>query len=120
MRNLPNFNFPAFVAGAALLRSKGYEVFSPAERDTEKFGITVNNSSTGSLGDISGTGFTLRDAMNADLDWITRHADVVVVLPGWENSRGATAEVAAARAIDTPESPCRVLTLEEALAAQPA
>jgi hypothetical protein len=110
MRGIKDFNFPAFMSAAGALRALGLAVFNPAERDTNVFGIGVNNSPTGDLKDIAHTGFDLRDALNADLNFITREADAVIVLPGWEASRGAKAEVAAANAIDIP-----VLTLEEAL-----
>lgn len=115
MRGYPEFNFPAFDDAAAKLRALGHEVFSPAERDREHFGATVNESATGDLRDIK-VPFDLRETLRADLDWITMHADAVVVLPGWEGSKGATAETATARAINLPERPCRVLTLQEALA----
>jgi hypothetical protein len=44
-------------------------------------------------------GFDLRDALAVDLEWICRHADMIVMLPGWEKSSGATAEHAAAKAL---------------------
>lgn len=99
MRSLAAFNFPAFHDAEAHLKSHGYEVFSPARRDEAKgfdpTGLTGNE-------DLSDLGFDLREALAADLEWITRYADVVVVLPGWEKSKGANAEVAAARALGIP------------------
>ena len=46
--------------------------------------------------------FNLREALGADLAWICAEADAVAVLPGWENSLGAAAEVATARALGLP------------------
>jgi Domain of unknown function (DUF4406) len=120
MRGIPEFNFPAFAAATAQLRALGYEVFSPAEKDIEKHGADINKSATGNLDDIKATGFNLRKTLLLDLTWIAENADAVVVLPGWENSKGANAEVALARAINLIEFPCRVLTLEQALALPPA
>jgi hypothetical protein len=119
MRGIPDFNFPAFDDATARLRELSHEVFSPAERDRKHYGDTVNDSATGDLNDIK-VKFNLRETLLADLTFITTYADAIVVLPGWENSKGATAEVATARAINLPEHPCRVLTLEEALAEGPA
>lgn len=110
MRGIADFNFPAFEAGAAGLRAKGFEVFSPAERD-EKFHGKVFKAEHGELSEIANSGFSLREALAADTQWIALHADAVVVLPGWENSKGAQAETALARALSLP-----VLTIEEALA----
>ena len=89
MRGYPEFNFPAFHQGAALLRAAGHEVFNPAEH-------TEENGLDGS--ELAG----LRVLLGADLAWITGHAEAVVVLPGWEKSLGATAETATARALGLP------------------
>jgi hypothetical protein len=92
MRGIKDFNFPAFHAAAAKLRGERHIVFNPAERDEEMHGKGVSNSPTGDLQDIAKTGFSLRDAMEADMVWICRHGDAIALLPGWENSKGATAE----------------------------
>jgi hypothetical protein len=96
MRGIADFNYPAFDAGAAHLRSLGHEVFNPAQHDRE-----TGHDLTGSTGneDLSSLGFDLRSALGADLDWICTQADAVAVLPGWENSKGARAEVATALAL---------------------
>ena len=47
-------------------------------------------------------GYGLREALGADLAWITAHAEAVVVLKGWRASKGAVAEVATAQAIGVP------------------
>ena len=44
-------------------------------------------------------GFNLREALGVDLAWICTHADGIALLPGWRNSKGATAEHAAAVAL---------------------
>jgi hypothetical protein len=102
MRGYPQFNFPAFHAAAAHLRAQGHEVFNPAERDEAEHGKDVSNSATGSLADVAHTGFDHRAAMKADTAWICDHADAVFVLPGWQNSKGATAEVALAECLGLP------------------
>ena len=38
MSGVPEFNFQAFDAAAAFLRSQGYEVFNPAEKDRSRLG----------------------------------------------------------------------------------
>lgn len=99
MRGYPAFNFPAFRAYANTLRRMGHEVLSPAERD-EQNGFDP----TGLTGweDLSSLGFDLREALAADCRMICEEADAVVVMPGWEDSKGATAEVALARALGLP------------------
>lgn len=99
MRGIESFNFPAFHAAAKGLREQGWGVFNPAEMD-ESDGFDF----TGTTGDedLASLGFSLRNALGKDLDFITRRADAVAVLPGWEDSRGARAEVATARALGLP------------------
>lgn len=99
MRGYPEFNFPAFREAAQRLRSMGHEPLSPAERD-ERNGFDP----TGLTGfeNLSRLGFSLRGALAADCRMICEEADGVVVLDGWQNSKGATAEVALARALGLP------------------
>lgn len=101
MRGIAEFNFPAFHAAAAFLREKGHEVFNPAERDILATGVDIskgNAKGENALAEVK-HGFNLRAALADDLEFVCRHADAVVVLPGWENSLGAQAEVAAGRAL---------------------
>jgi hypothetical protein len=97
MRGYPDFNFPAFHAAARTLRSYGYTVFSPAEKDIEKHGDTFK--SVDGNEDILKNGFNLRDALAMDLEWICKNADAIALLPGWEKSKGASAEKATAMAL---------------------
>lgn len=101
MRGIQHFNFPAFEAAAAALRRLGHEVFSPAERDIRLHGGAFSESNLD--GDNAKAerehGFSLRDALADDLDWICRHADGIALLEGWEGSKGASAEIAAAHAL---------------------
>lgn len=77
MRGIKDFNKPAFNEAAAFLRKLGHEVFNPAE---EKFESDVTFAK--------------------ELTWIVCEADRLFLLPGWQHSRGATAEVATAMALD--------------------
>jgi hypothetical protein len=108
MRGYKDFNYPAFNLAAKELRNLGHEVFSPAERDTKIYGDDSLATPTGDLADVPH--FDLREALGADLAWITAHAEGVVVLPDWERSKGAQAEVATAEALSLP-----ILTIDEAL-----
>ena len=100
MRGYENFNFPAFDFAAAKLRQDGHEVFSPAERDRLIHGPKLENNKTGDEVEAEKTvGFSLRDALATDMDWIARNADAIALLPGWEKSSGAQAELALAKAL---------------------
>jgi Domain of unknown function (DUF4406) len=100
MRRIPEFNRPAFTEGTRRLREAGHEVFSPVEYD-ELCGFDWAGHS-GELSAAEAGGFSLRKALAADLSWICLHAEAVAVLPGWEKSLGATAEVHTAHAIGIP------------------
>lgn len=101
MRGVPLFNHPAFHAAAAKLRASGHEVFSPAERNVDLHGVDI------SIGNMAGDealaveqhGFDRRTAMADGCDYICLHADAIVLLPGWERSKGAKAERALAIAL---------------------
>ncbi len=99
MRGVPKFNFPAFMATTEQLEALGHEVYNPAQRDIDTgfdpAGLTGNEN----LNDGEHR-FDLRDALGADLDWITSQADALCLLPGWAKSKGARAELATAVALD--------------------
>ena len=85
MRGIPEFNFPAFHAAAAMLRLAGHEVFNPAEHDEQL--------------SAQGIEITVRRVLKDDLSWICENAEMIALLPGWKKSLGATAEHATALAI---------------------
>ena len=100
MRGIPYFNFPRFMAEVTRLRADGHEVFCPAEEDIRMYGSRVCASPTGDLADIDPTiKFSLREALFRDCTYICLHADTIAMLPGWENSKGATAEYSLAVAL---------------------
>lgn len=104
MRGYKDFNFPAFMAAAALLRAEGHSVFNPAERDIERDKeegrAPSYKSETGDLLEAEAKGFNLRDAILDDLTYIIRKADAIALLPGWEASKGANAELWTSKFLD--------------------
>lgn len=101
MRSIPEFNFPAFHAAAAKLRGFGHEVFNPAERDNERHGKDISQGNVDGDETVAAQehGFSLRDALADDTRFICLEADAIALLPGWENSKGAKAELALAEAL---------------------
>lgn len=101
MRGIPEFNFPAFHSASAKLRSLGHFVFSPAEKDNERHGTDISKGNANGCEETAAKehGFNLREALGVDLGWICAEADAVALLPGWEHSKGAKAEKAAADAL---------------------
>ena len=100
MRGYPSYNFPAFDKAAISARSLGHEVFSPADRDRDEAGF----DGEGYLGteNLADLGFDLGSALADDLTFICLEAEGVLVLPAWYNSKGASAEVATAKALGLP------------------
>ncbi|MDR1190305.1 MAG: DUF4406 domain-containing protein [Verrucomicrobiales bacterium] len=88
MTGLPEFNYPAFFAAEETLRELGFRVFNPARS-------------------LDGTA----DAGRTDLPWefylsksipMLCAADMVLVLDGWEDSKGARLELEIARQLRKP------------------
>lgn len=98
MRGLPEFNFPAFYAAEEKLVALGWLPFNPGRADNEKFGVDVSAGNTMGDEELAGKqyGFTIQDAMQRDTHYLTRKADAIYMLHGWENSTGARAEHALA------------------------
>ncbi len=72
MSGLPDLNFPAFHAEADRLRTHGWEVVNPAEINPDKH-------------------MTWLECMRTDIAALV-FCDAIQLLPGWQNSRGATLE----------------------------
>lgn len=101
MSGIESYNFPAFDAAAELLTSQGHTVFNPAENDRAN-GFDF----TGLKGhEAMSLGFDLRATLKQDLGWICDHADGLALLPGWEYSKGANAEIYLAAALGIPVYP---------------
>jgi hypothetical protein len=83
MTGQPEFNFPAFHETAARLRQAGAEAINPAE-------------SFGGRTDLPRASYIRADMV------LLAHCQAIVMLPGWENSRGAKLEYLMAREIGMP------------------
>lgn len=100
MRNYPQFNFPAFFAAEDYFKSIGWEVFNPAQKDEEKYGLDMFlGSENGDQKESEDKGFCLRTVLAMDLNWVCKYATHIYMLRGWEKSTGATAEHATAVAL---------------------
>lgn len=78
MSGIPEYNFPAFHAETARLRAMGYEVVNPAE--------------------INPYPGPWKECMRRDIAELVA-CDALVLLPGWERSKGAQLEYSIATAL---------------------
>lgn len=88
MRGYPQFNFPAFYEAEEELSKWGVTCLNPARMD-EAVGFNP-------YFDTPDKAF-LTEAMERDVTAILEHATAMVMLPGWEKSTGAKAEMGLAR-----------------------
>lgn len=94
MSNYPQFNYPAFFEAAKYLRDAGYTVHSPAEMDSPEVLAKILASPDGKLDrNLPSWG----DFLSKDVKVVADEVNGVVVLPGWEKSRGARLEVFVAK-----------------------
>jgi nucleoside 2-deoxyribosyltransferase len=85
------YNFEEFFVVARILKNAGYEVINPAQIDAEKM--------------FDGWQYTEDQyplVLSEDITVITNEAFMVVLLDGWEESKGACVEKAFAEAIGLP------------------
>jgi hypothetical protein len=100
MRGIPYLNSPAFRLAADQLRAKGHEVYSPVEDDEREYGVDLTlHAPDGDELYLEKHGFSLREAFGRSMTYICLHAEGIALLPGWQNSKGATAEYATAKAL---------------------
>jgi nucleoside 2-deoxyribosyltransferase len=100
MSGLPQFNFPAFDAAAADLRDRGFTVVSPAELDDPQQRAAATASEDG---DADKLPTRYEDFLARDAEYIVSdRVEAIVVLPGWEDSRGANFEVFLATSLGKP------------------
>jgi|SRR6185312_8672360 len=101
MTSIPFFNLAAFEKATEKLREQGHEVFNPVENDADIYGYEMFTSNP--TGDAAKAqreyDFDIRQALGDDLAWLCMNADAIALLPGWRNSKGATAEHATAVAL---------------------
>lgn len=95
MRGYEQFNFPAFDAAAAAGRKKGFKVISPADLDRAN-GIDENALVEEASGFPAQRAFAERDC-DVLLGLRCENGDGIALLPGWEKSTGAIAELMLAR-----------------------
>lgn len=96
MRGIKNFNAPAFNAAAEVLASRGYNVMNPVEFD---FAVGVDLMALPDDYDWDATPSDLgplQELIMRDLGLLVRDCDAIYMLPGWESSKGACAELAVA------------------------
>ena len=117
MRSRPEFNYPAFLAGAKALRERGWEVFNPAEMDIDQDNhdeefthMTIEQQKAHAGAPVNARRYARRDTKILIEKLRAEKGDAIVVLPDWQDSTGAQAEVALARWVGLP-----VIPLEEVL-----
>lgn len=96
MRGIKYFNFPAFdLAAKRLKKHFQWEVINPADLDRLTGFDPQTLPEDYDWNDLSACGFNLDDAIRRDIDAIMT-CQGMVMLQGWENSKGACAERALA------------------------
>jgi nucleoside 2-deoxyribosyltransferase len=90
MTGYPEFNFPAFDKAKETLKQNGWEVLSPADIDRE-----MGFDPTGKTGNEALPIGMFENIVRRDVEAILQ-SDSIYMLSGWQNSRGARAELGVA------------------------
>lgn len=96
MTGLPQFNYPAFFEAEEQLKKLGHVPLNPARNDGETLAEAVQEAGTIDKPAHSWEWYLRRDIPHAV------SADGIVVLPGWQKSRGANLEMHIATALGMP------------------
>jgi hypothetical protein len=103
MTGIRQFNIPAFERMTRRLRAAGFEVVSPVELDSEEIRNEALASTDGAMpacGKIGGE--TWGEILARDVIVVADQVDGIVVLPGWNRSRGARLETFVALLCNKP------------------
>lgn len=91
MTGYPQFNFPAFYHAARTLRERGYTIVTPTELDSNEVVIAALQSKNGEIRDLPRVE-TWGDMLSRDVKIIADECGGVILLSGWEKSKGAKLE----------------------------
>lgn len=94
MRGKDFFNFAEFDRVAGVIEELGHVPVSPA--DLSRNAVRDKGLATGIEGNYGAPNFAIEDFMEKDIRAM-RDVDGIVLLDGWENSKGAAVELAYAR-----------------------
>lgn len=96
MTGCADFNYPAFFEAAKILRKLGHDAENPADNDGPTLAESLVNAHAAKA-----DGKTWHDYMRRDLPRIAR-CDGMVMLDGWQTSRGASLERDIAIGLEMP------------------
>jgi len=99
MTGIAQFNIPAFDEATETLRSQGFTIVSPAERDTYETRKAALGSKSGDHADLS-IAETYGDMLARDMKILADEVGGVIFLPGWHESKGAKTEAYIALAMN--------------------
>lgn len=103
MTGIQSFNFPAFDRAVASLRAAGFAIISPHERDSLAVQAAARASPDGCLASLeTATHETWGDMLARDVKIVVDESSGVVLLSGWERSRGARLEAYVAALCSLP------------------
>jgi hypothetical protein len=91
-----NWNFPAFFEAEEQLKALGHTVINPAHNDGETIEEALKSAGNPERPNNSWAYYMRRDLPSV------MAVEAICVLPGWQNSKGATLEVQVAEAIGLP------------------
>lgn len=93
MSGIPQYNIPAFDAASWALRATGWDIVSPAELDHPEIrAACLASPDGGKVGQTQQQGGTWGDFLARDVKIVADVVEAIVLLPGWENSKGANLE----------------------------
>ena len=98
MRGYDDYNYPAFDRCASVLRQQGWRVINPAELDRDA-GKPINDPESFAPDTNYEDHEYMRGALKRDMVAICDECTAVYMMSNWENSKGARAELALAKAI---------------------